>query len=110
METLAFQTIAVRPAMGQAAPSVVPEPPDPDMTFTGFTGLPGAIETFLFLAATGAGAWAGVRTGIKERDPYMKAVGWAGGVGSALVGLLYLGAKSGIGPEIGLPAVKVSPY
>jgi hypothetical protein len=57
------------------------------------------------LAISGAAAWTGVRAGMKEKG-LLKYAGWIGGVGSALIGLLYLGAKADIG---GLPQVYVVP-
>lgn len=79
------------------------------MTFVGFTGLPGIVETLAVLAATGAGAWVGIRAGLRERDSYIKYAGWVGGIGAALAGLLYVGTKTGVTQDLGLPAVRVSP-
>jgi len=70
-----------------------------------YTGVPGVIETLAVLAISGAAAWTGVRAGMKENG-LLKYAGWIGGVGSALIGLLYLGAKADIG---GLPQVYVVP-
>jgi hypothetical protein len=98
-----------RLAAAPEAPAALP--PAPDVLFAGYTGLPGVLETVLVLAATGAAAWIGIRTATgKERNPYVKAAGWVGGVGSALAGLLYLGTKSGAGDAVGLPALRISPY
>lgn len=106
--------IAYKPVpfhLGQPRPSqeTLPSLPDPDLTFVGFTGLPGVVETLAVLAATSAGAWIGIRAGLREKDPYYKYAGWVGGIGAALAGLLYLGAKTGLGQDLGLPAVRVSP-
>lgn len=90
------------------APTPLPTP-EPDFLFTGYTGLPGFLEAALVLTVMGAAAWAGIRTGMDSENTYLKAAGWVGGVGSALLGLLYLGGKSGIGSDIGLPAVRVTP-
>ena len=82
----------------------------PDFLFTGYTGIPGVLETLAVLGITGAAAYVGIQTGLdKSSAKPMKYAGWVGGVGSALMGLLYLGAKSGVGDMIGLPAVRVSP-
>ena len=54
-------------------------------------------------------SWAGIRTGMGQGGKYLRAAGWVGGVGSAVLGLLYLGAKSGLNDQIGLPAVRVTP-
>lgn len=104
-----------RPRIGQISPSVAPAVPafapvpGPDPLYTGYEGLPGFIETLAVLAATGAAAWLGVRTGLKSTDATMQAAGWVAGIGSGLLGLLYLGGKTGIGQAIGLPAVRVTP-
>lgn len=84
-------------------------PPSPDVLFTGYTGIPGLLETMTVIAITGAGAWVGIKTGLRGKGKYMKAAGWVGGIGSALLGLLYLGSKSGIGQMVGLPAVRITP-
>lgn len=115
---LPYQAAQARPAMGRvvavplgqaAVQSSVP-PPGPDPIFTGYTGIPGWIEAVLVLTVTGAAAWTGIRAGMGKGNMTLKAAGWVGGVGSALVGLLYLGAKSGLGGSVGLPAVRVTPY
>lgn len=101
-----------RPVLAQVLPTAalsVPPPP-PDFLFTGFTGLPGFVEALLVLAATGAAGWVGISTGLsKDRPDYTRAAGWVGGIGASLLGVLYLGAKTGWGTDIGLPAVRVSP-
>jgi hypothetical protein len=99
--------------MAQARPAIMPAmelPPAPDTLFTGYTGAPGVIETLAVLIASGAAAWIGIRTGLKKTESKtIKAAGWVGGIGAGLIGLLYLGTKSGIGEKFGLPAVRVSP-
>lgn len=104
--------IAYKPVpfkMGQQLPTPV-LPPSPDPIFTGYTGVPGAIETLLVLAATGAAAWLGITTALEKNVSQPKKIaGWVGGVGAALAGLLYLGAKSGLNQTAGLPAVRVTP-
>lgn len=95
----------VAKALGEPVP-----PPGPDPIFTGYTGIPGWIEAVLVLGVTSAAAWAGIRTGMGKGNTTLKSAGWVGGVGSALLGILYLGAKSGLGDRVGLPAVRVTPY
>lgn len=110
---LAFQPAKLQPAMGRAVARPLGEsvpPPGPDPIFTGYTGVPGFIEAVLVLTVTGAAAWVGIATGMGKGNSTLKAAGWVGGIGSALAGLLYLGAKSGLGDRIGLPAVRVTPY
>lgn len=93
-----------------SAPPIGAPPPLIDPIFTGYTGIPGFLEAILVLGITGAAAYVGIQTGLnKSAAKPMKYAGWVGGVGSALMGLLYLGAKSGVGDMIGLPAVRVSP-
>lgn len=100
-----------RPAPFKMAQAILPSvpPPAPDFLFTGYTGLPGFVESAAVLTITAAAAWAAIRTGMDSENTYLKAAGWVGGLGSALLGLLYLGGKSGIGSDIGLPAVRVTP-
>lgn len=104
-----------RPAYAKLAQSSVPAnvlPPTPDFLFTGYSGFPGFLEAIAVLTVSGAAAWVGIRTGMNEKkNEYLKVAGWVGGVGSVLIGLLYLGAKSGVTQMVGLPipAVRVSP-
>jgi hypothetical protein len=85
-------------------------PPMPDFMLSGYTGPASILETVAVLAVTGAAAWVGIRTGLgKTPNRTLKIAGWTAGVGSALLGILYLGGKSGIGTLIGLPAVRVTP-
>ena len=104
---------AYRPAYARLAqPAPAAPPPTPDFLFTGYTGVPGFLEALAVLSISGAAAWVGIRTGMTEKkNDYLKIAGWIGGVGSALIGLLYLGAKSGVTQMVGLPipAVRVSP-
>ncbi len=104
-----FKANLAQAAAPAIAPSVAPVPVT-DMLFTGYTGLPGLVEAIAVLGVTGAAAWVGIRTGLKkDQNTTLKAAGWVGGVGSALMGLLYLGAKSGINMQIGIPAFRVTP-
>jgi hypothetical protein len=101
--------ILAQAAAPAIAPSVAPVPVT-DMLFTGYTGIPGMVEALLVLGATGAAAWVGIRTGMKEKDnKTLKAAGWIGGIGSALMGVLYIGAKSGLNMRVGIPAFRVTP-
>lgn len=93
------------PVLGEPLP-----PPGPDPIFTQYEGTLGYLETLAVLAVTGSAAWVGIRSALSpNRNPYVQAASWVGGVGSALLGLFYLGAKSGLGNMVGLPAVRVSP-
>lgn len=92
-------------SLGEVAP-----PPGPDPIFTEYSGMAGYVETLAVLAITGSAAWLSIRTALAFRqNPYIQAAGWVGGVGSALLGLFYVGAKSGLGSQVGLPAVRVNP-
>lgn len=85
-------------------------PPGPDPLYTGYTGIPGALETLAVVAATGSAAWLGITTALdKSESQTKKIVGWVGGVGAALAGLLYLGGKTGLNQMAYLPAVRVTP-
>lgn len=94
----AFRRSLAQQAPAAQAPIALPAPKS-------YTGVPGVIETLAVLAISGAAAWTGVRAGMKEKG-LLKYAGWVGGVGSALIGLLYLGGKADIG---GLPQVYVVP-
>jgi hypothetical protein len=83
-------------------PAAVVVPP----TYSGYTGVPGALETLVVLGVAASAAWVGVRTGMsKQPNTLVKTAGWVGGIGSGLLGLLYLGQKAGI--NSGLPKVQV---
>lgn len=99
-------TLQNRPiAMGQQLP---PDQPPPDIMVSDFTGVPGVLETLLVLAVVSASAVVGINTGLKSKNNLMKTAGWVGGVGSALIGLLYLGTKTALIQEVGLPSVRIS--
>lgn len=83
--------------MAQAPPPATRVAPGP------MAGVPGVIETLAVLGVSAAAAWVGVRAGLRERG-LPKYAGWVGGLGSALIGLLYLGSRTGFsGP---LPGVR----
>ncbi len=106
---MATQAPMKQASLGAPAISAQP-PPMPDFMLTGYTGAPSVVETVAVLAVTGAAAWVGIRTGLsKTASRSFKYAGWVAGVGSVLLGLLYVGGKSGLGTQIGLPAVRVTP-
>lgn len=94
---------AAPPAVIRSMPDPVP-PPEPT-----FTGLPGLIESVFVLSILSAGAWAGIHTGINGKEIPLKAAGWVGGAGAALLGLLYLGTKLDLTQSVGFPALRVTP-
>lgn len=103
-----------RPRLGARSPlGVAPAPappPSPDPLFTGYEGALGIVETVAVLGVAGAASWVGIRTALAAgQNDLLKAAGWIGGVGSGLLGLLYLAGKSGLSSQIGIPAVRVSP-
>lgn len=106
-----YKPVPLKMGLGQTAvvaPAV--PPPSPDFLFAGYTGVPGFLEALAVLAITGSAAWLGITTGLdKYQSRVRKTVGWIGGAGSALLGLLYLGQKTGISQRIGIPVVRVSP-
>jgi hypothetical protein len=119
---IAFQPVYSRARyMGQAAPATPAAPPAapaaapaapiaPIVTTTSYTGVPGFLETVAVLGVSAAAAWTGVRAGMNKTNPKLqRAAGWVGGVGSAIVGLLYLGTKTGVTRTIALPQIQVSP-
>jgi hypothetical protein len=99
--------------MGQApgaAPAPAPvAPPAPAVTVApaGYTGFPGVIEILSVLTISGAAAWVGVRTGMTSKKGLYQIAGYVGGIGSALLGLMYLGSKSGVSQQISLPQVRI---
>lgn len=105
--------------MGQAAPPAAAPAPAPAapapaaapvVAMTSYTGLPGFLETVAVLGVSAAAAWTGVRAGMdKQNKQVQRIAGWVGGVGGALIGLLYLGSKTGITRTIALPQIQVVP-
>lgn len=95
-------------SLSQIAPSISP-PPSPNVLMTGYEGVPGVLETVFGLGIAAAATVTGIHVGLTSKDKYMKTLGWVGGVGAALLGLLYLGTKSGVGNYVGLPAIRFSP-
>ena len=118
-----FKTVPFSPALAQAAPRLAPSPrlaqapatqepeppPAPETVSTEFAGPAGLVETVAVLGVLSAAAWVGVRTGLQGKGNLVKGAGWVAGIGSALLGVAYLGAKSGVGPDIGLPGMNVYP-
>jgi hypothetical protein len=89
---------------------VVPLAAAPAVAVTSYTGLPGFLETVTVLGVSAAAAWTGVRAGMNKQSPQMNRIaGWVGGVGGALIGLLYLGSKTGVTRTIALPQIQVTP-
>jgi hypothetical protein len=106
---IAYKPLPFRTGLGQASAAVVP-PPSPDVLYTGYTGFPGILESLAVLGVAGAAAWIGITTGLdKTENKTRQIAGWVGGVGSALLGILYLGGKSGMNQMVSLPAVRVTP-
>lgn len=97
--------------MAQAAPvaPAAPMPPAPAPMAAAYTGAPGVLETVAVLGIVGSAAYVGIRAGRKETNKTLKIASYVGGVGSAVIGLLYLGQKTGMSQRVGLPAVRVSP-
>lgn len=102
---------AASPAPAAAAPAAPAAAPIvPVVTTTSYTGVPGFLETVAVLGVSAAAAWTGVRAGMNKSTPKLqRAAGWVGGVGGALIGLLYLGTKTGITRSIALPQIQVNP-
>jgi len=92
------------------APAAAPAPVVPVVASTSYTGVPGFLETVAVLGISAAAAWTGVRAGMNKQAPQVNRIaGWVGGVGGALIGLLYLGTKTGVTRTIALPQIQVSP-
>ena len=95
------------PAAPAAAPPPAPAPAPAAPQHPGYTGVAGFGETVLALGIFSAATWIGIRTATsKQPNTLVKAAGWVGGVGSGLMGLLYLGQKVGV--NAGLPRVRIS--
>lgn len=101
--------------MGQNGGAAVPAAPAPAAVAvapasvtTTYTGVPSFIESVAVLGISGAAAYTGVKTGMNKSVKRVDRIaGWIGGVGAALIGLLYLGGKSGISKTVNLPSVQV---
>lgn len=108
---IAYKPVPFKVKLGQApAPAAAVPPPSPDVLYTGYTGFPGVLETLAVLGITGTAAYLGITNGLnKNQSKAKQAIGWVAGVGSALLGLLYLGGKSGMNQMVSLPAVRVTP-
>lgn len=103
-----YKPVAVKKSMGANAIPI--PPPSPDVLYTGYTGAPGVLETLVVLGVTGAAAYIGITTGLdKSANKTRQYAGWVGGVGAAILGVLYLGGKSGVNQMVSLPAVRVTP-
>jgi hypothetical protein len=110
---LNFQSAPVGARMSQtprtvAVPINMP-PPTIDPVYSSFDGVSGIVESIVVLSIASAAAWIGIRTGMGKGNVYVKSAGWVGGIGSAVLGLLYLGGKSGYNQDLSLPAVRVTP-
>lgn len=96
--------------IGQAAPATPPAPapaPAPAPVSPGYSGLGKFIETVGILGVTASSAWVGMRTALApQRNSWVKAAGWVGGLGSGFVGLFYL--LNTVGIPSGLPRVEVN--
>lgn len=109
--------VAPAPAPGPVAAPAPPVPveaaapavqlgPGVAVPVSGYTGVPGFLETVVVLGIMGAATWVGLRTGMsKQPSDLVKVAGWIGGVGSGLLGVLYLTQKAGV--STGLPRVQV---
>lgn len=108
---IAYQPVYARRVgpMGQnGAPAPVAPTP---IVVNEYKGVPGFIETVAVLGASAAAAYTGIKAGMsKTTNKKLRTIGWIGGIGGALLGLLYLGTKTGVSSNVSLlPQVKVSP-
>jgi hypothetical protein len=88
---------------------LTPPPPVIDTVFAGYEGIPGVLASAALLAVAGSAAYLGIKTGLGAPSKTAKTIGWVGGVGSALLGIMYLGQKTGLTIGTGLPALNVYP-
>lgn len=101
-----YRPLPFNQRLGQAPAVVAPAPAMVVPTYQGYTGLPGVLETLVVVGVAASAAWVGLRTGMsKQPSDLVKTAGWVGGIGSGLLGLLYLGQKAGV--NSGLPKVQV---
>ncbi len=93
---------------GAPAAPAAPAPTTVAVVPAGYTGVPGFLETVTVLGVSAAAAYTGIKAGMnKSNNKTNRAAGWAGGIGAALLGLLYLGGKANLTQQAGLPSVKV---
>lgn len=99
--------------MGQQAPAAAAPSdvtvPAPVIETTTYTGVPGFLETVAVLGVSGAAAYTSIQAARKSTKKLPQVLGWVGGVGAALIGLLYLGTKTGVTKTVQLPQIKVTP-
>jgi hypothetical protein len=107
---------ARRSSIGQAAPTAAPAAAPAQApavvqtpaTVTTYQGVPGFVETVAVLGVSAAAAYTGIKAGMnKGNNKTNRIAGWVGGVGGALIGLLYLGGKTGVSQQVKLPSVQV---
>jgi hypothetical protein len=102
------QAAPVAPAPAPAAPAVPVVATAPAVVTTSYTGVPGFVETVVVLGASAAAAYTGVKAGLnKSGKKTDRIAGWVGGIGAGLIGLLYLGGKTGVSKSVSLPSVQV---
>lgn len=107
---------ARRSTIGQGTPATTPAPASTPTISTApvpvlaYQGVPGFVETVTVLGVSAAAAYTGIKAGMnKSNNQTNRIAGWVGGVGGALIGLLYLGGKSGVAKQVNLPSILVVP-
>jgi hypothetical protein len=67
-------------------------------------GLGGILAAAMVLSVTGLAAYSGIKAGLKETDKTQKTINLFFGIGSAVLGLLYLGGRL----NAGAPAIRIT--
>lgn len=87
--------------MGQATPAA---PPTIVVQPQNKWSIANTIEALAVVGVTGLAAYSGIKSGLNERRKTQKAMDLTYGIGSAVLGVLYLGGRFGLG----IPAVRIT--
>lgn len=110
---IAFKPVPLRTQLGRNARPFPPSPfilsqSSPTATPRFAVGdnwdLAGILAAITVLSITGLAAYSGIKAGLKETDKTQKTIDLFFGIGSAVLGLLYLGGRL----NAGAPAIRIT--